>query len=206
MIRLNALDCKLKNTILSVRTLFRQSPEQSPLFLLVCPYCGAKGTCRKRGSYERSLVTFPDGKPRVVRLRIPRVQCTCGKSHALLPDFIVPYLSYSLQMILLILSDYFTKRLTIRGICEKYLVSPPLIYRFKKQFLLHKKQWLGILRDMELSAFSFLEELLSSSYARFQDAFLRLTTYSFLQSHKNPANCSRPRFGPADACPLCHDL
>ena len=206
MIRLNALDCKLKNTILSVRDLFRQSLEQSPLFLLVCPYCGAKGTCNKRGSYERSLVTFPDGKPQVVRLRIPRVQCTCGKSHALLPDFIVPYLSYSLPMILRILSDFFSRRLTIRGICEKYLVSPPLIYRFKKRFLIHKKQWLGILRDMELSTISFMKELLTSSYDRFHDAFLRLTTYSFLQSHKNPANCSRPRFGPADASSLCHDL
>ena len=206
MIRLNALDCKLKNTILSVRSLFRQSLKQSPLFLLVCPYCGAKGTCKKRGSYERSLVTFPDGKPQVVRLRIPRVQCTCGKSHALLPDFIVPYLSYSLPMILRILSDFFTRRLTIRGICEKYLVSPPLIYRFKKRFLIHKKQWLGILRDMELSTISFMKELLTSSYDRFHDAFLRLTTYSFLQSHKNPANCSRPRFGPADASSLCHDL
>ncbi len=206
MIRLNALDCKLKNTILSVRDLFRQSLEQSPLFLLVCPYCGAKGTCNKRGSYERCLVTFPDGKPQVVRLRIPRVQCTCGKSHALLPDFIVPYLSYSLPMILRILSDFFSRRLTIRGICEKYLVSPPLIYRFKKRFLIHKKQWLGILRDMELSTISFMKELLTSSYDRFHDAFLRLTTYSFLQSHKNPANCSRPRFGPADASSLCHDL
>ena len=206
MIRLNALDCKLKNTILSVRDLFRQSLEQSPLFLLVCPYCGAKGTCNKRGSYERSLVTFPDGKPQVVRLRIPRVQCTCGKSHALLPDFIVPYLAYSLPMILRILSDFFTRRLTIRGICEKYLVSPPLIYRFKKRFLIHKKQWLGILRDMELSTISFMKELLTSSYDRFHDAFLRLTTYSFLQSHKNPANCSRPRFGPAHTCPFCHNL
>lgn len=142
----------------------------------------------------------------MVRLRIPRVQCTCGKSHALLPDFIVPCLSYSLPMILRILSDYFTRRLTIRGICEKYLVSPPLICRFKKRFLIHKKQWLGILRDMELSTISFMEELLMSSYDRFHDAFLRLTTYSFLQSHKNPANCSRPRFGPADASSLCHDL
>ena len=171
MIRLNALDCKLKNTILSVRSLFRQSLEQSPLFLLVCPYCGAKGTCQKRGSYERSLVTFPDGNPEVVRLKIPRVQCTCGKSHALLPDFIVPYLSYSLPMILHILSDYFNRRLTIRGICEKYLVSPPLIYRFKKMFLIHKKQWLGVLRDMELCAPDFVERLQTDSYSRFRDAF-----------------------------------
>ena len=192
--------------ILPVRELFRQSLAQSPLFLLVCPFCGAKGTCKKRGSYERSLVTFSNGTAEVIRLKIPRVQCSCGKSHALLPDFIVPYLSYSLPMILLILSDYFKRRLTIRGICEKYMVSPPQIYRFKKRFLLHKKHWLGVLRDMELSAPSFMEELLTASCSHFQDAFLRLTTYSFLQSHKNPANCSRPRFGPADASSLCHDL
>ena len=142
----------------------------------------------------------------MIRLKIPRVQCSCGKSHALLPDFIVPYLSYSLPMILLVLSDYFKRRLTIRGICEKYLVSPPLIYRFKKLFLLHKKQWLGILRDMELSAPSFMDGLLAASYSFFHDAFLRLTAYSFLQSHKNPANCERPRSGPVHARPLCHGL
>ena len=206
MIRLNALDCKLKNTILYIKKLYRQSLQLNPLFLLACPYCGAKGACKKRGSYERSLATFPDGKPEVLRLKIPRVQCPCGKSHALLPDFIVPYFSYSLPMILMLLSDYFHRRLTVRGICEKYMVSPPLIYRLKKQFLLHKKQWLGALRDMELSPPDFMEELLTSFYARFQNAFLRLATYSFLQSHKNPANCSRPRFGPADTCPFCHNL
>lgn len=206
MIRLNALDCKLKNTILYIKKLYRQSLQLNPLFLLACPYCGAKGACKKRGSYERSLATFPDGKPEVLRLKIPRVQCPCGKSHALLPDFIVPYFSYSLPMILMLLSDYFHRRLTVRGICEKYMASPPLIYHLKKQFLLHKKQWLGALRDMELSPPDFTEELLTSFYARFQNAFLRLATYSFLQSHKNPANCSRPRLGPADTCPFCHNL
>ena len=206
MIRLNALDCKLKNTILHIRILFQQTLPRTPLFLLVCPYCGAKGTCRKRGSYERNLVTFSDGKPEVIRLRIPRVQCPCGKSHALLPDVIVPYFSYSLPMILMILSDYFHRRMTVRGICEKYLVNVPLIYRLKKGFLLHKKQWLGALRDMELCAPAFTEELLTGSYSRFHDAFLRLTAYSFLQSHKTPANCERPHFGPADFCPSCHGL
>ncbi len=173
---------------------------------MVCPYCGAKGTCRKRGSYERNLVTFFAGKPQVLRLRVPRVQCPCGKSHALLPDFIVPYLSYSLPMILLVLYDYFSRHLTVQGICEKYLITPPVIYRFKKQFLLHKKQWLGIVRDMALSAPDFIEELLTGSYTRFHDAFLRLTTFSFLQAHKNPANCKRPLFGPADSGPSCHNL
>lgn len=206
MIRLNALDCKLKNAILSIRDLFQQSLQQTPLFRMVCPYCGAKGTCKKRGSYERNLVTFSNGTAAVIRLKIPRVQCPCGRSHALLPDLIVPYLSYSLPMILMILSDYFHKRLTIRGICQKYLINVPLIYRLKKLFLLHKKQWLGALRDREISAPDFVEQLQTESYSQFRDAFLRLTAYSFLQSHKNPADCERPRFGPADAHPFCHGL
>lgn len=118
----------------------------------------------------------------------------------------MPYLSYSLPMILMILSDYFHRRLTLRGICEKYLVNVPLIYRLKKWFLLHKKQWLGALRDRELCVPDFVEQLQTESYSRFRDAFLRLTTYSFLQSHKNPADCGRPRFGPADANPFYHNL
>lgn len=198
MIRLNALDCKLKNMILPIRRLYRQSLEQTPLFLIFCPYCGAKGTCRKRGSYERNLVVFSDGKLEALRLKVPRVQCPCGKSHALLPDLIVPYLSYSIPLILFILSDYFNRHLTVQDICDKYLITPPVLYRFKKQFLLHKKEWLGIVRDMSLSASAFLEELLTKPYSQFGDAYLRLTTYSFLQSHKNPANCARPHFGSAD--------
>ncbi len=206
MIRLNALDCKLKNTILPIRKLYQQCLLQIPLFLIVCPYCGAKGTYRKRGSYERNLVTFFDGKPEVLRMKVPRVQCPCGKSHALLPDLIVPYLSYSLPMILQVLCDYFGRHLTVQGICEKYLITPPVIYRLKKQFLLHKKEWLGILRDLSLPACTFLEEVMAYFYSRFHNAFLRLTTYSFLQSHKNPANCARPCFRTANTHPPCHNL
>lgn len=198
MIRLNALDCKLKNTLLHIRRLYRQALEQAPVFLIVCPYCGAKGACRKRGSYERNLVIFHDGKPEVLRLKVPRVQCSCGRSHALLPDLIVPYLSYSLPMILQVLYDYFYTHLTVQGTCDKYLITPPVLYRLKKQFLLHKKEWLGIVRDMSLPACTFLEALLTKPYSQFGGAYLRLTTYSFLQSHTNPANCARPHFASAD--------
>lgn len=205
MIRLNALNCKLKNPILHIRDLYRQCLKQTPLFAHVCPYCGAKGSCRRRGSYERSLVIFSE-KPEVIRMRVPRVQCSCKRSHALLPDIIVPYLSYSLPMILLILWDYFNRHLTVRGICEKYLITPPVLYRFKKLFLSHKKQWLGIVRDMDLPAAAFLEKVMTVPYSRFHNAYLRLTTYSFLQSHKNPANCRSPRFSPAGFYPPCHNL
>lgn len=109
-------------------------------------------------------------------------------------------------MILQILCDYFNRHLTVQDICRKYLITPPVLYRFKKRFLLHKKEWLGIVGDMSLPACTFLEKVLTDSYSRFHDAYLRLTTCSFLQSHKNPANCERPLFGSAGNEPFCHDL
>lgn len=50
----------------------------------------------------------------------------------------------------------------------------------REWFLLHKKQWLGTLHNMQLCTPDFVKELQTESYSQFQDAFLRLTTYSFL--------------------------
>ena len=59
MIRLNALDCKLKNTILYIKKLYRQSLQLNPLFLLACPYCGAKGACKKGAAMNAALSPSP---------------------------------------------------------------------------------------------------------------------------------------------------
>lgn len=195
MIRLNSLDCKMKNIMSSILSLFKRSLRKHPLCRVMCPFCGAVGQCRPHGSYHRNLLHFLDGGTEVLRLRIPRVLCSCGHSHALLPDFIVPYLSYSLPMILRILADYFPRRLTVASICGKYGICVTVLYRLKRQFLLHKREWLGILRDMEMDGAAFLGLLYGSeNYSADGFGFLRQTTYSFLQSHKNPANCARPHF------------
>lgn len=185
----------MKNIIFSIRFLFNRSLQKHPLCREMCPSCGAVGQCRPHGSYHRNLLHFLDSRTQVLRLSIPRVLCSCGHSHALLPDFIVPYLSYSLPMILRILADYFSHRLTITSICDKYGICIPVLYRLKKQFLLHKREWLGILDDMETDAAAFLGLLRDSGdYSAAASVFLRQTTYSFMQSHKNPANCARPYF------------
>jgi len=110
-------------------------------------------------------------------------------------------------MILRILADYFSRRLTVASICDKYGICVPVLYRLKRQFLLHKREWLGILKDMETDGAAFLGQLEESeNYSAEASGFLRQTTYSFLQSHKNPANCARPHFtvpeiqGPNTTC------
>jgi len=182
--------------------------EHNPVHQQMLPFCGATGQCRMHGSYERSLLHFLDGHTQIFRINVTRVLCSsCVHSHALLPDFIVPYLSYSLPMILWILADYFSGRMTISKICGKYEISVPVIYRLKKLFLIHKKEWLGALDDLETAASDFLRSLVDSpNYSGDAFSFLKKTTYSFLQSHKNPANCMRPYFPDNEIPGPAHNL
>lgn len=56
--------------------------------------CGHSGCLHIHGYYERFLKT-PAGK---LKFRICRVRCECcGKTHAVLPSFIVPYSQISIQ-------------------------------------------------------------------------------------------------------------
>lgn len=56
--------------------------------------CGHSGCLHIHAYYERFLKT-PSGK---LKLRICRVKCECcGKTHAILPSFIIPYSQISLQ-------------------------------------------------------------------------------------------------------------
>ena len=53
-----------------------------------CPACAAKGKLRYHGLYTRSLLICGE----VITLRIFRYSCPiCGKTHALLPSFIIPW-------------------------------------------------------------------------------------------------------------------
>ena len=58
----------------------------------ICPYCHAKGKLIKYGTYERNLSVLVDNEVANYRISIQRVICTsCNHTHALLPNFIVPY-------------------------------------------------------------------------------------------------------------------
>lgn len=60
---------------------------------LCCP-CGRCGDLIRHGYYTRKIKTFMG----TMKIRILRVICkACGKTHALIPDWVVPYSSVLLQ-------------------------------------------------------------------------------------------------------------
>ena len=148
--------------------------------LQTCPCCGVKGSCRIHAYYDRSLVDFIGGTQVRHSLCIMRLICTCGHTHAILPDFIMPYSGYGLFFILRVLAEYFLHLSSIEELCWRFSITLSQLHRFLELFLVQKEEWLGALSSMEVSSLSFLKTLVSQpSYSDFASAFVRRFTKSF---------------------------
>ena len=156
--------------------------------LETCPICGSNGNCHIHDYYGRSIIDFKAGTQKKSDLCVLRVFCdSCNHAHAILPDIIIPYSSYSLFFVLRILGEYFAGLYTIEQLCERYGISQNQLFRWLALFRIHKQKWLGLLSDAEVPDFSFLKSLTSSgSYSSFSMGFVLRFTHSFLQSHRNP--------------------
>lgn len=156
--------------------------------LETCPLCGSTGNCHIHDYYGRSIIDFRDGKHQKSDLCVMRVFCdSCKHAHAILPDVIIPYSSYSLLFILCLLGQYFAGRFTIEQLCERYVISQKQFYKWLALWKSHKQEWLGLLEDSLVSDLSFLKGILvADRFSDFSMKFALRFTYSFLQSHSNP--------------------
>jgi len=193
MIRLFTVFCKLNFNILSAKDIFLESMkeytiEKLPFLKLPCPFCGAKNPNWKyHDSYPRYLIGFENNVPVSNIIDIIRIICSsCKHTHAILPEIIIPYSSYSLTFVLSVLRDYFYK-VKIKDICEKYQISISLIYAWKLLFLKHKKLWLGILEDMYHNSLEFLSSIPTFTTSNDLLQFFTQNGYSFLQRLRKTA-------------------
>lgn len=127
---------------------------------------------------------------------ILRLICTCDHTHAILPDFIIPYSSYGLFFLLRVLAEYFLHLSTVERLCERFSISLSQLRRWLELFRVQKVEWLGILSSVEISALSFLKALsIQPAYSDFASAFVHRFAKSFLQSHRNPVPYCQQVFG-----------
>lgn len=190
MIRETRLFCKLSELKKTAQELYRE--EQSKLVgeSGACPCCGCRGKCAGHGWYERSLIDHKEGETVYARIRVKRERCeSCGHTHAILPDYIVPYSSYSLFFILRVLAEHFLKRRTVEGICGRYGITASMLYQWKKLFAIHKDIWLGVLETAETTSAAFIRRLIIlPDYAgMFGEPFFKIAARSFLQGHQDVA-------------------
>ncbi len=193
MIRPFTIFCKLNQIPFSDRQWFKQEAESLNHTDGVCPVCHAKACLSAFASYTRYLVEWEDGLVVIHEVIVQRYQCSsCGHTHALLSSALVPYSSYSLRFILVVLRDYFLGRTCVEKLCSRAGIAVSTLYRWKALFLAHKALWLGVLEDMRTSAKTFLKNM----DGVLLQGFFRKFLVSFLQRLRGTS--LYPPFGPPE--------
>jgi hypothetical protein len=101
-----------------------------------CKFCGYEGMLHRHGYYSRNVIT----RYYIKRISILRVKCpSCGKTHAILPSFLIPYYQYSLEFIFECLYLSFVMKNSYSKIVNLFNKSNPKlsfcvsnIYSFKR--------------------------------------------------------------------------
>ena len=185
MIRLFTALCKTILENLSDEMIFNDETDKYQHHNERCPNCGSIGKLAPYSGYSRNCVYHKDGKNIDARVNPIRFKCySCGKTHALLPDILIPYSPYSFSFMLTVMIAYFERDTTVVSICEHYEIAISTIYEWKKRLLLHKDLMLGMLISRKTSALAFLQGLLNSqSLSNLLFQFFRKYNFSFLQNN-----------------------
>ena len=194
MIRVNAKLGKIISCKISDIDLFNASLSLVDLSEEICsnPKCHAKGCCRMHASYTRDIISFYHGKRQESQVVIPRVYCeSCGKTHALIPEQLIPYGSYSIRFILAIIYVYSQKKYTIEKLCERYSISVSTLYTWLKLFKDHFNSWFSVMEQIISVSTLAIQKIYS--YENFPSSFFKRFNFSFLQLRKaTPPNLSPP--------------
>ena len=178
MIRVQVLLCKLNSLKISdskLFSLFTQSPKRN----LSCPCCGNQADLHFHSSYNRMMITISNNQRYEESVSISRVICPCGHTHALIPDFLIPYGSYSLRFILTVLSKYLNHYCSVASLCDYYQISVSTLYDWKMLFINHYNLFMGAIREIILLSASDIDTV--NDYFSFPYEFFTRFKFSFLQ-------------------------
>ena len=184
MIRLFTSLCKSVLEKLSDEAIFQEATEGFSYHNERCPSCGAAGKLSPYGEYFRNLVSHNGEKTIESQVSPLRFECaSCGITHALLPDIIVPYSQYSLRFMLAVLVAYFERNTTVLAVCTYYGIAVSTLYAWKHRLLEHKDLLLGMLASLKEPVQVFLRDLFDSLRLSEQlSVFFRRYGFSFLQN------------------------
>lgn len=189
MIRFFGLFCKINFLNITGKDFFLLSMKDFRPDNYPCPFCSAKHPdWKEHDTYERYFICFEKGKSISYLINISRYKCSyCNHTHAILPEFLIPYRSYSLLFIILVMKDYFNGNLTVEKICSKYDIAVSTLYSWKELFFKHHQIWFHLLEKAYTSLLESLELFFNNFQHSLQEFFL-VAGISFLQSYFKKAH------------------
>ncbi|WP_423774055.1 DUF6431 domain-containing protein [Anaerotruncus colihominis] len=97
------------------------------------PICSSRENWAPHAEYQRSLIDF--WGVAYAAITVKRVRCSsCGHTHAVLPDFIIPCITCSLLFILQVLAAYFLGSRTVDEMCGRFPSHRPCCTNGKMPF------------------------------------------------------------------------
>ena len=135
------------------------------------------------GSYSRCLISFESNKcveNSITVIRVIRKGNLSRRTHAILPDIIIPYSPYSVRFVISMIYKYNHRNCSASKFCESFGIPRSTLSNWIKlhsahisEYISHLKEADRILRDKESAAFSI---------ENFPNVFFNTTGHPFLIS------------------------
>ena len=160
------------NKINIVKREIKRYEEECNYGYIECPCCGSD-KLTFHGSYERNVIVYSE----YFKIKIKRVMCKeCGKTHALIPYFLIPYYQHEKTFIYRVCIEKILKETGVCKLSSKVEISRQLLYQWNKIFVIHIRYLLTTLsRSLKLS----LEYLINESLK--DDLYERVNKMYFLK-------------------------
>ena len=155
-----------------------------------CPCCKASGQCEYISPYKRTMISAADDTQKVQYLLIKRAKCnSCGRTHAILPDILVPYGSYSIRFILIVLTKYLQRKTSVATFCDKWHIAASTLYSWIHLFIDHYSSFVSALdriskvTEEAIASVENHDTFMNAFFERFRFHFLQLKTTSYSPPH-----------------------
>ena len=160
------------NKINIVKREIKRYEEECNYGYIECPCCGSDKLI-SYGSYERNVIVYSE----YFKIKIKRVMCKeCGKTHALIPYFLIPYYQHEKTFIYRVCIEKILKETGVCKLSSKVEISRQLLYQWNKIFVIHIRYLLTTLsRTLKES----LKYLINESL--FDDLYERVNKMYFLK-------------------------
>lgn len=143
---------------------------------LICPCCNSMQII-KYGFYKRFFIFLINGIVCYEQIKIQRVKCkSCGRTHALLPTFIIPYKQYSLDLISVILLKLETE--TYEKVSNRYNINVRYLANFKKKYVTkHKPRCQTAFNNLTFT--QILNKFIEGS--NIIEQYIKINNFNFMQ-------------------------
>ena len=115
-----------------IEEIIKKYEETNNIMGFVCPHCGGKESTYY-GSYRRNVIEINEKRVETT-INIKRLKCSgCGKTHAVIPTFLIPYKQHTVETVNEILKEKIVEEKTNREIEETTGVTRQLLRKWIKE-------------------------------------------------------------------------